>query len=111
MTSNDSREALDRLRTRAGSRAAVKTDNIRVVLQLDHNSSAVGGAEVAAALTETLPNSAYFVIAGSDGASFQAPKVVVTTPDGAARSFKKVTPESVSEVVKQIGEGTRRTGR
>ena len=106
MTSNDTKEALDRLRTRADGHAATNADKIRVVLQLDHSSSAVGGGEVAAALTETLPDSAYLVIAGSDGASFQAPKVVVTTPDGAARSFKNVNQESVSELVDQIGEGT-----
>ena len=105
MTSNDPREALDRLRTRAGSRAATNADKTRVVLQLDHSSSAVGGAEVAAALTETLPDSAYLVTAGSDGASFQAPKVVVTTPDGTTKSFKNVTSQDVAGIVRQIGKG------
>ena len=105
MTSNDPREALDRLRTRADGHAATNADKIRVVLQLDHSSSAVGGAEVAATLTETLPDSAYLVIAGSDGASFQAPKVVVTTPEGAVQSFMNVTSRDVAEIVRQIGDG------
>ena len=89
MTTKEPREALERLTARAGIRAVKNADNTRVVLQLDHSSSAVGGGEVAAALTETLPDSAYLVIAGSDGASFQAPKIVVTTPEGAVKSFEE----------------------
>ena len=105
MTTKDPREALDRLKTRASNSAAMNADKTRVVLQLDHSSTAVGGREVASALTEALPDSAYLVIAGSDGASFQAPKVVVTTPDRATKSFKNVTAPDVSEIVRQIGEG------
>ena len=91
MTTKEPREALERLTARARIRAVKNADKTRVVLQLDHSSSAVGGGEVAAALTETLPDSAYLVIAGSDGASFQAPKVVITSPDGVAKSFKNVS--------------------
>ena len=101
---DDPRVALDQLKSRAGSRAATNAGKIRVVLQLDHSSSAVGGGEVANALMEALPESAYLVIAGSDGASFQAPKVVVTTPEGAVQSFKRVTPQDVLGIVGQIGE-------
>ncbi len=104
MTTKDPREALDRVKSRANSRATSNADKTRVVLQLDHSSSAVGGGEVASALTEALPNSAYLVIAGSDGASFQAPKVVVTTPEGAVKSFGNITPSSVPEIVHQIGK-------
>ena len=105
MTKKNSREALDRLKSHAMSRANANADMTRVVLQLDHSSSAVGGSEVAAALAEDLSDSAYIVVAGSDGASFQAPKVVVTTPDGAVRSFKNVTSQDVAEIVRRIGEG------
>ena len=105
MTTKEPREALERLTARARIRAVKNADKTRVVLQLDHSSSAVGGGEVAAALTETLPDSAYLVIAGSDGASFQAPKVVITSPDGVAKSFKNVTPSGVSEIVRWIGAG------
>ena len=106
MTKKNSREALDRLKARAMSRANANADMTRVVLQLDHSSSAVGGSEVAAVLAEGLSDSAYLVIAGSDGASFQAPKVVVTTPDGVVRSFMNVTSRDVAEIVRRIGEGT-----
>ena len=105
MTMKDPIEALDRLKTRASSRAAMNAGKTRVVLQLDHSSSAVGGGDVAGALSEALPDSAYLVIAGSDGASFQAPKIVVTTPDGVAKSFKNVTSQDVSEIVLRIGAG------
>ena len=105
MTKKNSREALDRLKSHAMSRANANADMTRVVLQLDHSSSAVGGGEVAAALAEGLSDSAYIVVAGSDGASFQAPKVVVTTPDGVVRSFMNVTSQDVAEIVRQIGEG------
>ena len=74
MTMKDPIEALDRLKTRASSRAAMNAGKTRVVLQLDHSSSAVGGGEVAGALSEALPDSAYLVIAGSDGASFRGPE-------------------------------------
>ncbi len=102
MTTNQPREALDRLRTRAASHAALKVDKIRVVLQLDHSSSAVGANEVAIALTEALPDSAYLVIAGSDGMSFQAPKVVVRTPKGTVRSFTTVSSSDVPGIVHQL---------
>ena len=105
MTMKDPIEALDRLKTRASSRAAMNAGKTRVVLQLDHSSSAVGGGEVAGALSEALPDSAYLVIAGSDGASFEAPKIVVTSPDGVAKSFKNVTSQDVSEIVRRIGSG------
>ena len=105
MTMKDPIEALDRIKTRASSRAAMNAGKTRVVLQLDHSSSAVGGGEVAGALSEALPDSAYLVIAGSDGASFEAPKIVVTSPDGVAKSFKNVTSQDVSEIVRRIGSG------
>ena len=105
MTANDPRAALDRLKAHAQRSAAKNVGRTRVVVQLDHSSSAVGGSEVAGALAEALPDSAYLVTAGSDGASFQAPKVVVTTPDGSVKSFKNVVAQDVSEIVGQIAEG------
>lgn len=105
MTTNDPRASLDRLRTRAHDRAALNAGRTRVVIQLDHSSSAVGGSEAADALMEALPDSAYLIIAGSDGASFQAPKVVVTTPDGAMKSFENVTVSNIAEIVRQIDGG------
>ena len=105
MTMKDPIEALDRLKTRASIRAAMNAGKTRVVLQLDHSSSAVGGGDVAGALSEALPDSAYLVIAGSDGASFQAPKIVVTTPEGVVKSFENVSSSGVSEIVRGIEVG------
>ena len=106
MTTKDAGKALERLRADARRRADENAGKTRVVLQLDHSSSAVGGVEVASALTESLPDSTYLVIAGSDGASFQAPKVVVTTPDGEEQSFRNVDGQAVAEIVSAIGDGT-----
>ena len=109
MTANDPRAALDRLKAHAQRSAAKNAGRTRVAVQLDHSSSAVGGGEVAGALAEALPDSAYLVTAGSDGASFQAPKVVVTTPDGAVKSFKNVVAKDVSEILGQVAEGLEGT--
>ena len=105
MTTKSPIETLGRLKARANSRAATNAGKTRVVLQLDHSSTAVGGGEVASSLTESLPDSAYVVIAGSDGTSFQAPKVVVNTPDGATKSFENVIAQDVSAIVRQISNG------
>lgn len=109
MTAKDPGKSLERLRAHAGDQADRNAGKTRVVLQLDHSSSAVGGGEVASALTESLPDSAYLVIAGSDGASFQAPKVVVTTPDGAVKSFRNVDVQGVAGIVSRIGDGIEGT--
>ena len=39
------------------------------------------------------------------GRAFEAPKIVVTSPDGVAKSFKNVTSQDVSEIVRWIGSG------
>ena len=109
MTTKDAGEALERLRTLAKDRADENAGKTRVVLQLDHSSSAVGGGEVASALTESLLGSAYLVVAGSDGASFQAPKVVVTTPGGAKKSFRNVDVQSVAAIVSKVDNGIEGT--
>ncbi len=109
MTTKDPGKSLERLRAHARGRADGNAGKTRVVLQLDHSSSAVGGGEVASALTESLPDSMYLVIAGSDGASFQAPKVVVTTPDGAVKSFPNVEVQDVAGIVSEIGNGVQGT--
>ncbi len=109
MTTNDPREAFERLRDHAEGRADRNIGKTRVVVQLDHSSSAVGGGEVASALTESIPDSAYLIIAGSDGASFQAPKVVIATPDGTVKSFRNVDAQSLAGIVSEIGDGIEGT--
>ncbi len=96
---------LDQLRLDARDRAAKNDGKTRVVVQLDHTSLAVGGSAVADTLSRTLPDSSYLVIAGSDGASFQAPKVVVMTPDGATRAFTNVGIADVQEIVSHTANG------
>ena len=109
MKTKDPGKSLKRIRADAGGRAERNAGKTRVVLQLDHSSSAVGGGEVASSLAESLPGSAYLVIAGSDGASFQAPKVVVTTPEGAVKSFRNVDVQGVAGIVSRIGDGIEGT--
>ena len=75
----------------------------RVAVQVGHCSRSVGAAEVAEALTDTLPESAYLVIAGCDGACYDASTVVATTPSGARRRFPRVAAGSVSEIAHEIG--------
>ena len=101
MTNDAPTKRLDQLRLDARNRAAKHDGKTRVVVQLDHSSLAVGGSAVAGALSEALSESAYLVVAGSDGASFHAPKVVVTTPDGAIKSFANVEASDVPEIVRQ----------
>lgn len=96
---------LDQLRGDARNRSATNDGKTRVVVQLDHTSLAVGGDAVADGIAEALPDSAYLVIAGSDGSSFQAPKVVVTTPGGAAKTFKTISAADVKDLTSEIADG------
>ena len=73
----------------------------RTAVQVGHCSQSVGAAEVAAALAESLPDSAYLVTAGCDGACFDAPQVLVTGPSGSQLRHARVTPDSA----RQIAEG------
>ena len=74
----------------------------RVVVQVGHCSQAVGASEVADALADSLPQNAYLVIAGCDGACFDAPQVVVTDPSGELRRFARVTPESAKQIAADL---------
>ena len=66
-----------------------------VVVQVGHCSLSVGAGEVAEALSSSLPQDAYLVISGCDGACFDAPQVVVAGPTAESqRRFSRVTPEA-----------------
>lgn len=102
---NDPHTSMERLQDSARSRLARRDRLVRVVVQIDHTSLAVGGGDVVGAFREALPDSAYLVVAGSDGASFHAPKVIVSTPDGAAKIFQNVTVRHVSDIIRQAVNG------
>ncbi len=74
--------ALESLRNSAAQSQSVNDDKMRVVLQVGQCSQAVGALEVADVLTQILPDDAYLVMAGCDGACFAAPKMSVNLPDG-----------------------------
>ena len=75
----------------------------RVSVQVGHCSQSVGAAQVAAALTEALPESAYLVTAGCDGACYDAPTVVATTSSNDLNRFTRLTAGSAGEIAKKIG--------
>ena len=102
---NDPHTSVERLQDSARSRLARRGRLVRVVVQIDHTSLAVGGGEVVGAFREALPDSAYLVVAGSDGASFHAPKVVVSTPEGALKIFENVIVGHVSDIIRQAVNG------
>lgn len=102
---NNPHTSMERLLDSARGRLARNDRKVRVVVQIDHTSLAVGGGEVVGAFRDALPDSVYLVVAGSDGASFNAPKIVISTPDGAVKSFVNVTVGRVPEIVRLASEG------
>ena len=101
---NNPHTSLERLLDSVRGRLARNDRRVRVVVQIDHTSLAVGGGEVVGALQNALPDSAHLVVAGSDGASFHAPKIVFSTPDGAVKSFKNAGVGRVPEIVRLASE-------
>jgi len=86
-------EVLNDVQSRALDRELTNREKTRVVVQVDHGSVAVGANLVASTLADTLPESAYLVVAGSDGASFEAPKILVTSPEGQGSVYTNVSPD------------------
>ena len=76
----------------------IESARSRVAVQVGHCSLSVGASDVAEALSHLLPKDARLVMAGCDGACFDAPQVLVTDPSGARRRFTRVTPESAQRV-------------
>ena len=100
--SQSASEAVEVLRRSARERReAVAGDRRRVLVQIGHCSQSVGAAEVARTLTAAISNDAYVVIAGCDGACFQAPKVVVTGRGG-SRQFALVGLDDVDRMLAAI---------
>ena len=80
----------------------------RVTVQVGHCSQSVGATEVAEALASSLPSSSYLVIAGCDGACFDAPKVMVTDPARSKR-ITRVDSAGVAEIASRIASGEHTT--
>ena len=83
-------DALNSLKASAAVRQAAQSDKTRVVVQIGHCSQAVGAVDVADVLARTLPDDAYLVTAGCDGACFASPRVAVTPPNGVERVYSRV---------------------
>ena len=75
----------------------------RVTVQWSHCSASAGAEQVATELIAALPDSSILVVAGCDGACFEAPVVTV----GDVR-HTRVTSEDISSIVSSLhtGEGT-----
>ena len=67
----------------------------RVAVQVSHCSQSVGAAEVARAVADALPDDAYLVTTGCDGACFAAPQVTVTYSSGAGHRYSNITVDGV----------------
>ena len=107
MSNNKASSAYDKLNRAAQQRWQADRDGkTRVALQIGHCSQAVGATEVADALAESLPENAYLVTAGCDGACFDAPQVVATDPSGAQHRFAHVTPDSARKIATDFLSGS-----
>ena len=99
MSDGSATSALAQLREAARARlSSGREGKRRIVVQLGHCSQSVGANEVALAIEESLPDDAYLLTAGCDGACFDAPQVLVTNPAGERHRFARVTPESAKQI-------------
>ncbi len=70
----------------------------RVVVQVGHCSQAVGAPAAADSLSSSMPDNAYVVIAGCDGACFAAPQVLIPRENGPYTRFAHATPEAAETI-------------
>ena len=91
-------------------RDARRGGETRVAVQVGHCSQSVGAAEVAEALADLLPQSAYLVVAGCDGACFAAPQVVVTHPSRETAGFTRVSADDAKGIAAEIESGIDSAG-
>ena len=104
MSRNVAVDALDRLRASAERRKG--STATRVVVQQGHCSQSVGAAAVVEAFRNALPDDARLVVAGCDGACFDAPVVTVTDPAGETQRFGRVTAEAARAILSGSGPHT-----
>ena len=84
---------------------AAHSGKTRIAIQVGHCSQAVGAAQVAQTVKGSLSDDAYVVIAGCDGACFDAPQIIVTEPFGEQRRFARVTPDDVPRFIRSSESG------
>ncbi len=97
---------LDSLKASAQERLeSERAGRTRVAVQVGHCSRSVGAQEVASALSNALPQTAYLVETGCDGACFNAPQVLVTDPSGLQTRFAHITPDSTEDISESISTG------
>ena len=95
-----SRIALDGLeRLVESARRCRSSAQTRIVAQVGHCSRSVGAGDVVEVLRKTLPAEACLVVAGCDGACFEAPVVTVTRPGENPRRYARVGAEIVQGVI------------
>ena len=99
--------ALEAHKASAAQRVAARDGKTRIVVQVGHCSSSVGATQVAEAIAAHSPADTYVVTAGCDGACYDAPRVVVTTPAGARSVFGGVKPEDVGQILESTGLPTQ----
>jgi NADH:ubiquinone oxidoreductase subunit F (NADH-binding) len=95
-------DTLEALRLSARERDSLRVGKTRVAVQVGHCSQSVRAGEVAEAVKSSVDDGAYVVIAGCDGACFEAPKVVVTAPSGNRAVFTHVGPEDMRQIAASI---------
>ena len=91
--------AYEALRAAAIAKGEARAGRTRVVAQVGHCSESVGARDVLDALSSSLPDDAYLVIAGCDGVCFAAPKFAVISPDGQYQEYANATVETVNDVI------------
>ena len=82
-----------------------RAEKTRVALQVGHCSQSVGAGDLVGPLAGALPEDAYLVVAGCDGACYDAPLVVVTAPSGLSQRFPRVTKDSIRRIVDTVSKG------
>ena len=105
--SNEASHAYRRLTQAAGERLDARASKTRIVVQVGHCSQAVGAGDVAMALDAALPENAFLVTTGCDGACFAAPQVLVTPADGETMRHCRVTPDHVGSILEGVASGNR----
>ncbi|MDA1347575.1 MAG: SLBB domain-containing protein [Chloroflexi bacterium] len=102
MTANTAATAYDALAQAANKRSSTQT---RFIVQVGHCSQSVGAHSIAEEIERLLPNESVLVIAGCDGACFDAPQVIVRNPSGSQTRFTRVTPADIPGIITG-GNGT-----
>jgi NADH:ubiquinone oxidoreductase subunit F (NADH-binding) len=103
--SAEAANAYRRLAEAASERLVARAGKTRIVVQVGHCSQAVGAADVASAFESALPDSAYLVASGCDGACFAAPQVFVTSAHGVVVRHCRIVPDDVASILDGVASG------